>query len=124
MTGILQLTEQRSPTAQTFVVDTASVLTGVGIFFQTADNTLPITLELRPTTEGGMPSSKRYIPGSRVVATAAAVGAKAGLSFSSAREYKFEFTQPIYVPENTLLALCLYSSASKDSYKVFFAENG
>ena len=124
MTGILQLTEQRSPTAQTFVVDTASVLTGIGIFFQTADNTLPITLELRPTTEGGMPSSKRYIPGSRVVATAAAVGAKAGLSFSSAREYKFEFTQPIYVPENTLLALCLYSSASKDSYKVFFAENG
>ena len=124
MTGVLQLTEQRSPTAQTFVVDTASVLTGIGIFFQTADNTLPITLELRPTTEGGMPSSKRYIPGSRVVATAAAVGAKAGLSFSSAREYKFEFTQPIYVPENTLLALCLYSSASKDSYKVFFAENG
>ena len=53
MTGILQLTEQKSPTAQTFVVDEASVLTGIGIFFYSADPTLPITLELRPTTEGG-----------------------------------------------------------------------
>ena len=124
MTGILQLTEQRSPTAQTFVVDVATVLTGIGIFFQSADNTLPITLELRPTTEGGMPSSKRYVPGSRIVAPAASVAAKAGSSFTSAREYKFEFPEPIYVPENTLLAVCLYTSAGKDSYKVFFAENG
>ena len=124
MTGILQLTEQKSPTAQTFVVDEASVLTGIGVFFYSADPSLPITLELRPTTEGGTPSSKRYIPGSRVVATAAQVGAKAATSFSAATEYKFEFTSPIYVPKNTLLAVCIYSSAVGDSYRVYFGENG
>lgn len=124
MTGILQLTEQKSPTAQTFVVDEASVLTGIGVFFYSADPSLPITLELRPTTEGGVPSSKRYIPGSRVVATAAQVGAKAATSFSAATEYKFEFTSPIYVPKNTLLAVCIYSSAVGDSYRVYFGQNG
>ena len=124
MTGILQLTEQRSPTAQTFVVDEACVLTGVGIFFNSAHDTLPITLELRPTTEGGTPSAKRYIPGTRVMASASAVAAKAGSSFGSAREYKFEFPSPVYVPGNSLLAVVLYSSAPADAYKVFFAENG
>lgn len=124
MTGILQLTEQRSPTAQTFVVDEACVLTGVGIFFNSAHDTLPITLELRPTTEGGTPSAKRYIPGTRVMASASAVSAKAGSSFGSAREYKFEFPSPVYVPGNSLLAVVLYSSAPADAYKVFFAENG
>lgn len=124
MTGILQLTEQKSPTAQTFVVDEASVLTGIGIFFYSADPTLPITLELRPTTEGGLPSGKRYVPGSRVVATATAIRAKAATTFSAATEYKFEFTSPIYVPGNTLLAVCIYSSASGDTYKTYFAKNG
>lgn len=124
MTGILQLTEQRSPTAQTFVVDEACVLTGVGIFFYSAHNILPITLELRPTTEGGVPSAKRYIPGTRVMASASAVSAKAGTSFGTAREYKFEFPSPVYVPGNSLLAVVLYSSAPADAYKVFFAENG
>lgn len=124
MTGLLQLTEQKSPTAQTFVVDEASVLTGVGVFFHSAHDTLPITLELRPTSEGGLPSSKRFIPGTRVVATASEVGAKAGTTFSAAREYKFEFKSPVYVPANTLVSLVLYSSAPADAYKVFFAENG
>ena len=124
MTGILQLTEQKSPTAQTFVVDEASVLTGIGIFFYSADPTLPITLELRPTTEGGQPSGKRYVPGSRVTATAAQIGAKAATTFSAATEYKFEFTSPIYVPSNTLLSVCIYSSASGDTYKTYFAKNG
>ena len=124
MTGILQLTEQKSPTAQTFVVDESSVLTGIGIFFYSADPLLPITLELRPTTEGGQPSSKRFIPGSRVVATAAAVGAKAATAFSAATEYKFEFTSPIQVPANTLLSVCIYSSAGADAYQTYFAQNG
>ena len=72
----------------------------------------------------GQPSGKRYVPGSRVVATAAAVGAKAATTFSAATEYKFEFTSPIYVPSNTLLSVCIYSSASGDTYKTYFAKNG
>ena len=34
--GLLQLSEQRNPTGQTFVVDEASTLTGIGIFFARA----------------------------------------------------------------------------------------
>jgi len=68
MTAALQLTQQANPTAQTFVVDEASVLTGIGIYFASVSSTYPITVELRPTTEGGIPSTKRYIPGTRVTA--------------------------------------------------------
>ena len=33
MTAALQLTQQANPTAQTFVVDEASVLTGISVYF-------------------------------------------------------------------------------------------
>lgn len=120
----LNLTEQRNPTAQTFIVDTESVITGIGVFFATADTTLPIILELRPTTEDGSPSSKNFIPGTRVVGTAAAVAAVASTTFGSAAEYKFEFPEPVYVPGNSLLAICIYTSAPVGSYKMFYGKNG
>ena len=62
--GLLQLAEQRNPTGQTFVVDESSTLTGIGIFFAKApaDDNYGITIEMRPTTEGGAPSSLRFVP--------------------------------------------------------------
>ena len=59
--GLLQLAEQRNPTAQTFVVDQDSTLTGIGIFFAKAPSTddYGITIEMRPTSEDGAPSSIR-----------------------------------------------------------------
>ena len=118
--GLLQLSEQRNPTGQTFVVDEASTLTGIGIFFARApvDDGYGITIEMRPTTESGAPSSLRFIPGTRVSATAAQIRAKtdpggtfAGTTFAAAREYKFEFKHPIYVPANTLCSFVIYTSA-------------
>tara|TARA_R110000822_G_scaffold31825_6_gene91856 strand:+ start:21079 stop:22746 length:1668 start_codon:yes stop_codon:yes gene_type:complete len=124
MTNLLQLTEQRSPAGQTFIVDEASVITGIGVYFAAADGTYPITLEMRPTAESGSPSAKRFIPGSRVTASAAAVTAKANTTFGAATEYKFTFPEPQYIPANSLVSFVIYTSAPVGSYKMFIAENG
>ncbi len=132
MTAALQLTQQENPTAQTFVVGEASVLTGIGIFFASVSSTHPITLEVRPTTESGYPSSTRYIPGTRVVA-----GPGTGISvpsensattsattfYSSPPEHKFEFDEPLYVPAGSLLSFCLYTSAPPGEYKLYTAKS-
>ena len=130
MSGLLQLAEQKNPTGQTFVVDEACTLTGVGIFFAKApaDDGYSITLEMRPTTEAGTPSSLRYIPGTRVAATAAQIRAKtdpggvyAGTTFDAAREFKFSFKQPVSVPQNTLCSFVIYTSAPAGQYQMYVA---
>lgn len=129
MTAALQLTQQANPTAQTFVVDEASVLTGIGIFFASVSSSYPITLELRPTTEGGFPSAKRYIPGTRVTAgpgtgnTITGATTDATTFYASPPEYKFEFEEPVYVPANTLVSFVLYTSAPAGQYQMYTAKS-
>lgn len=129
-TGVLQLTEQLNPMSQTFrVTETnGSVLTAIGLFFQSApaitDDQLPITIELRPVTEGGNPSGLRFISGTKVTASAAAIRAVASTTFSSATEYKFTFEQPIYVPGNIELALVAYTNAKVGQYKIWAGKIG
>lgn len=131
MTAALQLTQQANPTAQTFVVDEASVLTGIGIFFASISTTFPITLELRPTTEGGAPSSRRYIPGTRVVAgpgTDNTISASLPTTdttnfYATPPEYKFVFEEPVYVPANTLVSFVLYTSAPAGQYQIYTAKS-
>ena len=124
MTGVLQLTEQFNPLAQTFRVlePGGSVLTSVGLFFYSApsatDLQLPITVELRPVVEG-QPSSSRFIPGTRVAATAAQIRAVASTTFSDATEYKFTFREPVYIPSNTEVALVAYTNAPVTQYRVW-----
>lgn len=128
-TGGLQLTSQANPTAQTFVVDEASVLTGIGIFFASVSSSYPITLELRPTTEGGLPSINRLIPGTQVTAgpgtgnTISGATTSATTFYSSPPEHKFVFDEPVFVPANTLVSFVLYTSAPSDDYKIYTAES-
>ena len=129
MTALLQLTDQFNPLAQTFRVHEpgGSVLTSVGVFFQRApavgEEQLPITLELRPTVNG-TPSATRFIPGTRVVATAAAVRAIASETFSSSTEYKFTFKEPVYVPANVEMSIVLATSGKVGHYKVWSGTQG
>lgn len=126
--GGLARTEQTNPTAQTFVVDEASVLTGIGIYFASVSSTYPITLELRPTTEGGLPSTQKFIPGTRVVAGPGTGNTISGATtstttfYSSPPEHKFVFEEPVYVPAGTLVSFVLYSSAPAGEYKIYTAE--
>ena len=132
MAGRLQLTEQLNPMAQTFrvVEPGGSVITKIGLFFQscTTASELPITLELRPVTEGGNPSSQRFIPGTRVTRTAAHVrgivnGAGgtngAGATFGSSAEVTFSFREPVYVPYNSEVAIVAYTAAPAGQYRIF-----
>lgn len=129
MTGLLQLTDQFNPLAQTFRVteEGGSVLTGVGIFFERApavdEEQLPITLELRPTVNGS-PSATRYIPGTRVSASAAAVRGVASSTYGSGTEYKFTFKEPVHVPENVEMAIVMATSAKVGHYKVWAGTQG
>jgi hypothetical protein len=124
MTGVLQLTEQFNPLAQTFRViePGGSVLTGVGLFFSSApsvtDLQIPVTVELRPVVNG-QPSSTRFIPGTRVAATASQIRSVASTSFSSATEYKFTFREPVYIPGNTEVALVAFTNAPVGQYKIW-----
>ena len=129
MAGLLQLTDQFNPLAQTFRVTEAggSVLTGVGIYFERApaadEEQLPITLELRPTVNGS-PSATRYIPGTRVAASAAAIRGVASTTFGSATEYKFTFKEPVFIPENVEMAIVIATSAKVGHYKVWSGTQG
>lgn len=124
MTGVLQLTEQRNPMAQTFrvVEPGGSVLTSVGLFFRSAPSStarqLPITIELRPVVNGA-PSSTRFIPGTQVQASAAAIRAVASATFGPNTEYKFTFSEPVYIPENTEVALVAYTAAPIGQYRIW-----
>lgn len=129
MTGTLQLTQQANPTAQTFVVDEASVLTGIGIYFASVSTEYPITLELRPTTEGGTPSSKRYVPGTRVIAGPGTDNpftitptTDATTFYASPPIHDFKFEEPVYIPANTLVSFAIYTSAPAGEYKMYTAK--
>lgn len=130
MPTYFQPTDQTNPLAQSFkITETAgSVITGIGVFFATApavtDDQLPVTIELRPMVEGGVPSTKVMYKGTRVSATAAAVRAVASTTYSSATEYKFTFEQPIYLENGVEVAFCIRSSAPAGQYKVWYGRIG
>jgi len=131
MTGILQLTDQLSPTAQTFRVNEpgGSVLTGIGLFFHSApassdEGAAPITIELRPVAEGGNPSATRFIPGTRVSATGDQVSAVSSTTFGAGTEYKFTFREPVYVQHNKEYAIVISTAATVGLYKLWGGVQG
>lgn len=130
MPTYLQPTDQTNPLAQSFKVteQAGSVITGIGVFFATAptatDDQLPVTIELRPMVDAGVPSSKIMYKGTRVSATAAAIRAVASTTYSSATEYKFTFEQPVFLPNNVEVAFCLRSSAPAGKYQVWYGKIG
>jgi hypothetical protein len=113
------------PLAQTFTVLTKGgvVLTGIGLFFYSKHSTYPIMLELRPVTEGGNPSSRHAYPGTRVTLAPASVAVSTSFDGSS-NETKFSFESPIYIPENTEVAIVLHTNADAGAYKVWHAAMG
>lgn len=134
----IQLTEQLNPLAQTFrVIEPGGItVTGIGLFFSkapaAADDQLPVTIELRPTTSGGLPSSRNYISGTRVSAdattirtmlnTAGGTDGTYALFDNTAVEHKFVFREPVYIPDNTEMAIIISTPAGKDAYKLWIAQ--
>jgi hypothetical protein len=130
MSTYLQQTDQTTPLAQSFKINEpeGAVITGIGLFFAGApsvtDAQLPITIELRPLVDAGVPSSRLMYKGTRVSASASAIRAVSSTSFSSATEYKFTFDHPIYLETNTEVAVCIRSNAPAGKYKIWYAKLG
>ena len=108
---------QRDPLAQSFFIpDQDGVfLSKVDIFFQTKDDTIPVSLELRPMVNGS-PSATETIPGSRVFKSPSAVTTSADATSATT----FEFEEPVFLLPYEEYAVVLI--AETDNYNVYIAE--
>lgn len=110
------------PFAQNFVVDGNKFQGGVclqsiDLYFDTKDDRMPITLEVRPTVNG-RPHGSFVLPFSQVVKKASDVVANSG---SPSEKTRFTFESPIYLePGEYSIVLRTNSSA----YKVYTATLG
>ena len=110
--------EDDDPLAQTFTVnDTSGVfITSVDCFFQTKDDELPVTLQIR-TVETGLPTSK-ILPFSVVVKDPSEISVSEDASAATT----FTFESPIYLTGETRFALVLISAS--ENYHVWISRMG
>lgn len=114
----------RHPIAQSFTVDKQDgmYLTKVGIFFSGApaglDTQYPITLQIRPITDSGVPSASIIVPSSTVVKSASSV--YANISTDASTETTFSFKHPIFLKGGRQYAVVLLTNSAL--YKVFIGE--
>lgn len=110
----------RDPLAQTFFtygVRGGCFITGISIYFQSKDNSIPITLQIREVING--------YPGSTIVSEYANKSLDASLIFTSGNASlatKFTFDRPIYLSENK--EFCFILMANSNKYNVWTSEFG
>ncbi len=129
MVQTLDLTQIINPLAQTIrITEPGGVtLTGIGLFFYSKPPSdspnLPVTLEMRPVTEGGFPSS--YVRYPSTVTSKARADVTALTSYNaSTGETKFDFEVPLYVPENTEVAIVVHTNAAAGEYQLWAGDLG
>jgi hypothetical protein len=125
--------ENVDPLAQSFYVreDTGIFLTAVDVFFETKDDSIPVTLQIR-TMSGGVPSNV-VIPFSEVTYTPDKIEVSSNGSVAT----RFTFPSPVYLPgpqqlevrqspiasqQTSEFAVVLLSNSPQ--YRVFVAELG
>ena len=106
------------PLSQTFFVDKKTnpdgiFIANVSLYFSSKDDTLPVTIQIRPTV-GGYPSPSVCVPFSTVTLMPEQVNASA-----SPTETVFSFSTPVYL-EPGEWSICILSNSSR--YQVFAAE--
>jgi len=106
------------PLAQTFTVnDTSGIfVTSVDCFFQTKDDDLPVTLEIR-TVETGLPTNK-ILPFSTTVLDPSQVN----VSEDGTAATTFTFESPVYLQGETRYALVLLSAS--ENYNAWISRMG
>jgi len=125
--------ETSDPLAQSFYVreNTGIFLTSVDVFFETKDESIPVTLQIRPII-AGVPSNV-VIPFSEVTLTPDEIN----LSTDATASTRFTFSSPVYLPgpqqlevrqapvgsqQTSEFAVVLLSNSPQ--YRVFIAELG
>jgi hypothetical protein len=125
--------ETHDPLAQSFYVqeNTGIFLTSVEVFFETKDESIPVTLQIRPIMSGA--PSNMVVPFSEVTLTPDEIN----LSTDATVATKFTFSSPVYLPgpqqlevrqapigsqQTSEFAIVLLSNSPQ--YRVFIAELG
>lgn len=111
-------THWSDPMSQTFYVDKKTTPDGIflkelDLFFSAKDDTLPITVQIRPTV-GGYPSPSVVIPFSTVTKKPADI-----IVGSSPTATVFEFSSPVYL-EPGEYAICVLTNS--DDYRLFVSQ--
>jgi len=121
------VSRRKDPLAQTIFIDPAVYPGGVflkhiDLFFKTKDETLPVTLEIRPV-ESGFPHSYEVLPHSQVVVNPSNVNISDEPSVdTSTTRTRFTFSSPIFLTSNDEYALVVLTNSSK--YEIWVAEMG
>jgi hypothetical protein len=125
--------ETHDPLAQSFYVreDTGLFLTSVEVFFETKDEEIPVTLQIRPITNG-VPSNV-VVPFSEVTLEPE----KINLSIDGSIPTRFTFSSPVYLPgpnqlsvrdapigSNQTSEFSVVLLSNSPQYRVFIAELG
>jgi hypothetical protein len=114
------------PLAQTFLVDPLTYPQGVyisrlSVCFKTKDDTVPVTLQLRPTVNG-VPSASIIYPNGTVVLTPDKVNTTDSPDLDDATKYtEFKFDAPVYMQPGEH-SFVLFSNSNK--YEAYIAEIG
>lgn len=114
------------PLAQTFLVDPLTYPQGLyvsrlRVCFKTKDDTVPVTLQLRPTVNG-VPSAAIIYPNGTVVLTPDKVNTTDSPDLDDATKYtEFKFDAPIYMQPGEH-SFVLFSNSNK--YEAYIAEIG
>jgi hypothetical protein len=123
-TAIIPTNLPQNPMAQTFYVDNpfGVVLAKIGLFFQTKDSTLPISIHIRPVING-KPSDNDIVPDSHVFKLPSeinAIGLSPTLSVIQGGETSFVFDEPVFLQPWTHYAVVITTQSS--DYKLFSAK--
>jgi hypothetical protein len=106
------------PLSQTFMVNESggTFITSVDIFFQSKDEALPVTVEIR-TVVNGYPGAK-LLPFGRVTLEPSSVN----ISEDAQTATNFKFPSPIYLQEGFEYCMCIITNVP--TYKVWIARMG
>ncbi len=110
----------RDPLAQTFFtygVKGGCFITAISVFFQSKDNSIPITIQIREVVNG-YPSEVLVSEYANVSLAPASVFTSGNASLAT----KFTFERPIYLSENR--EFCFVLMANSNNYNVWTSEFG
>jgi len=111
----------KQPIAQSFFVREVSgiYVTKVDLFFETADETAPVSIEIRPMVNG-VPSSSFVLPGSVKSLSGSTFAGGSSVSANATTATPFTLDEPLFLKGGNEYALVV-TADSKD-YRIYVAE--
>lgn len=103
------------PLAESFQFEGDRIITGVSLYFQSKDATIPVKVQIRPLADGGLPSST-------VMGESLLTPDKIVLSNDASKPTKFAFDNPIIAESGKNYAIVVMSNSNE--YNVFYAQMG